>query len=310
MRAKGAIFIGVGIFWIVLGIVSGEFWLNVATECLIMTLFAMSFSLLYGYTGLLSFGQAAYFGIGAYGVALSLVRFKLPFPLCLIIGLVAAVLWAWITGFVCVRLAGIYFAIMTVVVTQSTFYILFQWYSFTGGDDGIQGVLPPGFLSDPHAYYYYTLIIVSAGFFVYYKVVNSPFGLSLKCIRENMVRTQFVGINVQRHRLRAFILAGLFAGLAGVLFAPFARSVVPQMANWVSSGNAVFMGILGGAANLLGPLVGAVVWIFLDAFVSGFTEHWPLIIGGIVFTIVLLMPGGLMGILTTYLRPGRARESG
>src|SRR4030065_2003916 len=113
---------------IIAGILFGRFWLHVATETLIMMLFAMSFSLLYGHTGLLSFGQAAYFGVGAYGFALALVRFHLLFPLCLVIGVVAATLWAWITGYICVRLAGIYFAIMTVVVAQSTFYILFQWY--------------------------------------------------------------------------------------------------------------------------------------------------------------------------------------
>jgi len=292
---------------IIAGILFGRFWLHVATETLIMMLFAMSFSLLYGHTGLLSFGQAAYFGVGAYGFALALVRFHLPFPLCLVIGVVAATLWAWITGYICVRLAGIYFAIMTVVVAQSTFYILFQWYGFTGGDDGIQGLLPPPLLMHPRAYYYFTLAVVVAAFLGYARLIGSPFGLSLRCIRENMVRTQFVGIDVPNHRLRVFIFAGFFAGVAGVLYAPFTRTVVPQMANWLSSGNAVFMGILGGPSHLLGPLVGAIVWVFLDAFVSGFTEHWPLIIGSIVFFIVFFMPGGLTGLIEAS-RAGVKRE--
>lgn len=296
-------------FWIILGVVVGDFWLHVATKCLIMTLFAMSFSLLYGQTGLLSFGQAAFFGVGAYGFALSLTRFGLPFVPCLIIGLISSVLWAWITGYICVRLSGIYFAIMTVVVTQMTFYILFQWYGFTGGDDGIQGLLPPSFLGDPHAYYYYTLIIVASAYFAYHKILSSPFGLSLRCIRENMVRIEFVGINVRRHRLGAFILAGFFAGLAGILYAPFTRTIAPQMANWHSSGNAVFMGILGGPSYLLGPLVGAGVWVFLDAFVSGYTVYWPLIIGMIVFFIVFFMPGGLTGLVSTYLTSSRKRPT-
>jgi branched-chain amino acid transport system permease protein len=237
------------------------------------------------------------------------MRFGLPFPLCFFIGLFAALFWAWITGYLCVRLAGIYFAIMTVVVTQSTFYIIFQWYGFTGGDDGIQGIFPPWFLSNPRFYYYYTGVIVAAAFFLYYKIISSPFGLSLKCIRENMVRSQFVGVNVHRHRLLAFVIAGFFAGLSGILFAPFTRTVVPQMGNWTSSGHAVFMGILGGAAHLLGPMVGAVVWVFLDAFVAGFTEHWPLIIGLIIFTIVLFMPGGLVGLATSYLRAAKDKRS-
>lgn len=300
MRNKWIFIFSLWFFWVLLGLVLGHFWIQVATECLIMMLFAMSFSLLYGYTGLLSFGQGAYFAAGAYGFALALTRFHLAFPVCLVIGVVVAILWAWITGFICIRLAGIYFAIMTVVVAQSTFYIIFQWYSFTGGDDGIQGLLPPGVLNNPRGYYYFSLAVVAGAFFAYHKLLNSPFGLSLKCIRENMVRTTFVGIDVRRHRLRAFIISGFYAGLAGILFAPFTRSVVPQMADWMTSGSAVFMGVLGGASHILGPLIGAVVWVFLDAFVSGFTVHWPLIIGIILFTIVFFVPGGLMGLIVPY----------
>lgn len=313
MRFQNFGYAAIALFSVLAGFLLEDFWLHVGTECLIMMLLAMSFSLLYGHTGLLSFGQAAYFGVGAYGLALSISRFALPFPLALFIGVAAGILWAWITGYLCVRLSGIYFAIMTVVVTQTTFYILFQWYSFTGGDDGIQGLHPPAFLSGAQAYYFYTLVIAAAAFLFYGKLIGSAFGLSLRCIRENMIRTQFVGVDVQRQRLKAFIFAGLFAALAGVLFAPFTRTVVPQMANWHSSGNAVFMGILGGASHLLGPLTGAFAWVFLDAFVAGFTEHWPLIIGSIIFVIVFFLPGGLSGLVSTCLlrgsRAGRPDET-
>jgi len=302
------IFFAFGILLIILGIILDVFWVQILTESLIMTLFAMSFCLLYGYTGLLSFGQGAYFGVGAYGLALALTRLDLAFPLCFFIGIAAAGLWAWITGYICVRLAGIYFAIMTVVVAQSTFYIIFQWYGLTGGDDGIQGVLPPGILAVPRAYYYFSLAIVAGAFFTYYKLVNSPFGLSLKCIRENIVRCRFVGINVDKHRLKVFVLSGLYAGLAGVLFAPFTRIVVPQMADWNTSGSVVFMGVLGGASQILGPLVGAVVWVFLNAFVSGFTVYWPLIIGIIIFNIIFFMPGGLMGLFISYFQPNKGNK--
>jgi branched-chain amino acid transport system permease protein len=278
----------------------GEFWVKVATEAFIMVLFAASFALLYGQTGLLSFGQGAYFAVGAYGFALAMTKLDLAFPLCFLIGVITAGLWALITGFLCVRLAGIYFAIMTVVVAQSTFYIIFQWYDLTGGDNGIQGLIPPGILQQPRMYYYFTLAVTAAAYYAYYRLVMSPFGLSLKSIRENAVRAGFVGIHVRRHTLKAFVVAGLFAGLSGVLFAPFTRTVVPQMADWMASGKAVFMGILGGPAHLAGPLVGALVWVVLDAFVSGFTVHWPLIIGLLVFFIVFFMPGGLMGLLGSY----------
>ena len=293
---------------IVLGAFLEIFWIQIATEAIIMMLLAMSFCLLYGYTGLLSFGQGAYFAMGAYGFALALTRLNLPFPLCLIVGIVAAGLWALLTGLICVRLAGIYFAIMTVVVAQTTFYIIFQWYGLTGGDDGIQGLLPPDAIRNPRAFYYLSLIVVSVAYFSYYKLTHSPFGLSLKCIRENMLRCRFVGINVYRHRLKAFVLSGLFAGLAGALFAPFTRIVVPQMADWITSGNAVFMGILGGASHILGPIVGALVWVFLDAFVAGITEHWPLIIGIVIFNIVFFMPGGLMGLFVSFFEDSKGRK--
>ena len=296
---------------VVLGFVAGEFWVKIATEAIIMVLFAASFALLYGQTGLLTFGQGAYFAVGAYGFALSMTKLELPFALCFIIGVVSAGLWAWITGFLCVRLAGIYFAIMTVVVAQSTFFIIFQWYDFTGGDNGIQGLIPPGFLQLPLAYYYFALAVSAVAYYGYYRLVTSPFGLSLRSIRENTTRATFVGIHVRRHTLKAFVVSGLFAGLSGVLFAPFTRTVVPQMADWLSSGKAVFMGILGGPAHLAGPLVGALVWVFLDAVVSGFTVHWPLIIGILVFVIVFFMPGGLMGLIASYggaSSIGRERE--
>lgn len=285
---------------VVFGLVAGEFWVKVATEAIILVLFAASFALLYGQTGLLTFGQGAYFAVGAYGFALTMTKLELPFALCCVIGVICAGLWAWITGFICVRLAGIYFAIMTVVVAQSTFFIIFQWYDFTNGDNGIQGLIPPGILQHPQVFYYFVLAVCAIAYYAYYRLVTSPFGLSLRSIRENTTRAGFVGIHVRRHTLKAFVLAGLFAGMSGVLFAPFTRTVVPQMADWLSSGKAVFMGILGGPAHLAGPLVGALVWVFLDAFVSGFTVHWPLIIGILVFVIVFFMPGGLMGLVASF----------
>lgn len=216
MRNKNILISTVALVLLSLGLMLEHFWLKVATEALIMMLLAISFSLLYGHTGLLSFGQGAYFGVGAYGFALAFTKLNLDFPLCLLVGVVSAVFWAAATGYLCVRLAGIYFAIMTVVVAQSTFFIIFQWYSLTGGDNGIQGLVPPDVISGPRGYYYFALTIVSAAFYAYYRLINSPFGLSLRCIRENMIRARFVGIDVQQHRLKVFILSGLFAGLAGV----------------------------------------------------------------------------------------------
>lgn len=298
------VMLAVGLFVLVvmigLGYALDTFSVQVLTEALIMSLFAMSFALLYGHTGLLSFGQGAYFACGAYGFALALTKLHMPFFLCILIGIFMACVWSWIMGYLCVRLSGIYFAIMTVVVAQCTFYILFQWYSVTGGDNGIQGLLPPEFLLNARHYYLFVLFVVSFTSIVFYTIVNSPFGLSLKCIRENTVRSTFIGIKTRNHMHKAFIISGLLAGLAGILFCIHTRHVVPQMANWQNSGNAVFMGILGGASSVLGPFLGALIWVLLDAFISGYTERWPLVIGFILFSITFFAPGGLMGIIKYY----------
>jgi branched-chain amino acid transport system permease protein len=297
MWKRNAVGISVLIIAFVLGLLLSEFWIHAFTEAMIMTLFAMSFALLYGHTGLLTFGQGAFFGIGAYGFALAMTKLNLPYVPCLLIGFVVSGIWAWLTGFLCIRLLGIYFGIMTVVVSQVTFYVIFQWYSFTGGDNGIQGLRAPGILRDPRNYYFFCLAIAFAAFLLYRTIIRSPFGLSLRCIRENIVRASSVGINVRSHIHRAFVIAGLYAGMAGMLYAVFNISISPQMADWNSSGQAVFMGILGGATHLFGPLLGGAIWILLHSFVAGFTEYWPLVIGTIVFSIMFFMPGGVMGLL-------------
>jgi branched-chain amino acid transport system permease protein len=286
---------------VVLGLLLSEFWLQACTEAIIMTIFAMSFALLYGHLGLLSFGQGAFFGIGAYGLALAMTKFGLSYWGGALIGLAVAAIWAWLMGFLCIRLLGIYFGIMTTVVSQVTFYIIFQWYSFTGGDNGIQGIYAPGFLREPKFYYFFCLALAAGAFGLYRIILNSPFGLSLRCIRENIVRASSVGINVKNHIHIAFVIAGLYAGLAGILYAVFNASIAPQMADWTQSGQAAFMGVLGGASTLLGPLLGAIIWILLHTFVAGFTEYWPLVIGIIVFSIMFFMPGGVMG-LVNWLR--------
>jgi branched-chain amino acid transport system permease protein len=215
-------------------------------------------------------------------------------------------MWALITGYLCIRVAGIYFGIMTAVVSQSTFYIIFNWYSFTGGDNGIQGVLPPLILQGALEYYYFSLAVAIAAVVGYCVILTSPFGNSLRCIRDNMERTVFIGINIRRHMHIAFVVAGLYAATAGVLLAFFKRSVVPQMCDWITSGEAVFMGVLGGVYSLGGPMLGAIVWTFLDAFVTGFTEYWPMIIGFTLLLTILYMPGGIFGLLqqkVPFLRP-------
>lgn len=286
----------------------GEFWVHVATEVVIMSLFALSFNLLFGYTGRLSFGQAAYLGIAGYALILTYQHTHLNFAICLIIGVLTGGLWALMAGYIVTRLSGIYHAIMTIVVAELTFYIAFEWYSFTGGPNGLQ-VTPPAVLQDSLNYYLYTLVIVIPAIIAFWYIVNSPFGRSLKCIRDNPDKTPYIGIPMRKHILIAFVIAGLYAALAGVLWAPFNRGISPWYCGMMKSGDAVFMGVLGGVYTFAGPILGAVIWTFLDVFISRLTEYWFLAMGLVMLLIVLFMRGGILGTIQDKLTGSRWRKT-
>jgi len=300
----GLIFIGA----LILPLVVGEFWVHVAVEILILGLFAVSFNMIFGYMGQLSFGHAAYYGVGAYATGLLLVKASIPLPICLAASMIAAGICALIFGYFCVRLTGIYFAILTLAFGQLMYYIIFQWYSFTGGDDGLQGVVPPDFLFGATNYYYFTLLIVTGALIAMWYISKSPFGYTMRAIRENADRTRFLGINVRRYMLINFIIAGMFAGLAGGLLGPFNRSVAPDLCNWHQSGVPVFMTVIGGPLGFLGPMIGSVIFTFLMAFVTGFTEYWPLTIGLIIIFVVLFMPGGVLGLVEERVDVFRSKD--
>ena len=289
----GLIFVGA----LILPLIVGEFWVHVAVEILILGLFAVSFNMIFGYMGQLSFGHAAYYGVGAYATGLLMVKASIPLPICLVASMIAAGICALIFGYFCVRLTGIYFAILTLAFGQLMYYIIFQWYSFTGGDDGLQGIIPPDLLFEATNYYYFTLLIVTAALIAMWYISKSPFGYTMRAIRENADRTRFLGINVRRYMLINFIIAAMFAGLAGGLLGPFNRSVAPDLCNWHQSGIPVFMTVIGGPLGFLGPMIGSVIYTFLMAFVTGFTEYWPLTIGLVIIFVVLFMPGGVLGLM-------------
>jgi len=287
---------------LILPVVIGEFWIHVAVEILILGLFAVSFNMIFGYMGQLSFGHAAYFGVGAYATGLLLVKTSVPLPICLAVSMITAGIFALVIGYFCVRLTGIYFAILTMAFGQLMYYIIFQWYSFTGGDDGLQGIVPPDWIISATAYYYFTLFIVAAALIVIWFITESPFGYTMRAIRENAERTRFIGLNVRKYMLINFAVAGMFAGLAGGLLGPFNRSIAPDLCNWHQSGIPVFMTVIGGPASFFGPIIGSLIYTFLFAFVTGFTEYWPLTIGLVIIFVVLYMPGGVMGLAKTKLK--------
>ncbi len=306
---SGPVFLALGIGALFVPLLPGEFWTDVGTEILILGLFAMSFNLIYGFMGQISFGHAAFFGLGAYGTAIMFREFTAgtveittaQFFLALLAGPPVAAAGALAVGYFCVRLTGIYFAILTLAFGELAFYVVFSWYGFTGGDDGIQRLLPPPFFRESIVYYYFTLTIVTAAAYLMWRITRSPFGYVLRAMRENKLRTQFLGIDVRRYMLVNFTIAGAFAGVAGALWGPFTRSVGPLLLGWQESGIAIFMTLIGGAGYFAGPAVGSIVYTFLQAYVTGFTVYWPLTIGVIILLIVMFAPGGLLGAIDDKL---------
>ncbi|NJD63005.1 MAG: branched-chain amino acid ABC transporter permease [Deltaproteobacteria bacterium] len=285
-----------------------KFFVTMANEVLVMGLFAVAFNLLYGFAGMLSFGQAAYYGVGAYTVGLLLSKGVLPFAVALPAAVAAGAALALLLGPLCIRLSGVYFTMLTLAFAEMVWGIVFKWYGFTGGDNGIQGIPVPDLLRSPVRYYYFTLAVVFASFWLLRRIVDSPFGAVLQSIRENPERTGFLGIQVRRYELAAMVISGAFAALAGGLFAGYQHSIHPDMLHWTKSGEVILMSILGGVSSFFGPLMGAAVILFIEDMIGKYTEFWEIWIGGIMLAIVIFFPKGVIGTLDSWIARGRDRE--
>jgi branched-chain amino acid transport system permease protein len=278
---------------------TGEFWIWVTTEMIIMALFATSLNLILGFGGMVSFGHAAFFGVGAYTVALLMKKAGVSLGLALMAAPFMAAIAAAIIGWFCVRLIGLYFAILTLAFGQLLYMIAFQWYTFTGGDDGIHGIPKPEFLG-PANYYLFCLVIFLVCFLIMRMVMNSSFGLSIRITRENSERAKFIGINVRRYQLINFIIAGFFAGLAGGLFTELNRFAQTEFLHWSRSGDAIFACLVGGMYSFIGPAIGSSVLIFLHIIIQqihqSLVETWAIFLGLILLAVVLFAPEGLVGL--------------
>jgi branched-chain amino acid transport system permease protein len=278
---------------------TGEYWIWVTTEMIIMALFALSLNLILGFGGMVSFGHAAFFGVGAYTVALLMKKAGVSLALALLAAPFVAGLVAAVIGWFCVRLIGLYFAILTLAFGQLLYLIAFQWYTFTGGDDGIQGIPRPEFLG-PTNYYLLCLIIFLVSAVIMRMIVNSSFGLTIRITRENIERAKFVGINVRRYQLLNFIIAGAFAGLAGGLFAELNRFAQTELLHWTKSAEPILASLVGGMYSFLGPAIGSTVLIFLKIVIQqvhqSLVEIWAIILGLILLAVVLFAPEGLIGL--------------
>lgn len=276
-----------------------EFWLFIAIEVLAFALYAVSFNVLLGYGGMLSFGHAAFFGVGGYAAAILLKKAGLPamvaFALVPVVALAVSALLALLIGFFSVQRSGIYFAMLTFAFQMLLYTIALKATGITGGDDGMTGLKPPGALARPFYYYYFALALVALSLYVLYRLVSSPFGFTLRALRANPRRVQYVGVNVRAHQLATFVVSGAFAGLAGGLFALSTGNVFPGWLNWTASATPIVMAVLGGVHTFLGPALGAAVYVVLEVLISGKTEYWPLAMGVIIVVLVLLMPEGLSG---------------
>jgi branched-chain amino acid transport system permease protein len=274
---------------------AGDYYVRVASEVLIYALFAASLGSIMTIGGLVSFGHAAYFGLGAYGAALMVTSLKAPMALALCGSVALAGFAAVVFGYFCVRLSGIYFAMLTLAFAQIVYAILFQWADFTGGDNGILNVWPSDWASSPRAYYYLTLAVVAAGIYLLRRMAFAPFGYCLRAARDSAVRCEATGINVPKVRWLALATSGAFAGAAGGLFAFLKGSVFPDYAGIPVSVDGLVMVLLGGVQTLTGPLAGSVVYKALEVLINKHTEHWQLFLGAILVALVLLFPRGLVG---------------
>ncbi len=266
-----------------------------AIDLLTAALFAASLHFIMGPAGMHSFGHAAYFGLGAYGAALLVLRVGLPMEAALLAAPLLAGVGAALCGWFCVRLSGVYLAMLTLAFAQIVWSVCFQWDDFTGGSNGLTGVWPAPWLADKRAYYFVTLLLAAAGVAMLWRILHAPFGYAMRAGRDSPLRAEAIGIPMQRVQWLAFIIAGLFAGLAGALFAFSKGSISPDGMAVGKSVDGLVMVMLGGLQTLAGPLVGAVTFTWLQDTVARNTDYWRALLGGIILLLVLVFPMGLAG---------------
>jgi branched-chain amino acid transport system permease protein len=300
----------VGVLLVIAPLVLPPFWQRFVTEILIWGLLAMSSDILIGYTGMVSFGHSAFFGLGMYGAAAALLTVKPPsLGLSLLYGLVAAGAAAVFVAYFATRLRDIYFAISTLVFSQIFYVIIFTWTEVTGGENGLTFRQPElsilGIWRDrftPTTFHWFVLAVILIAYLLVRRITQSPFGMVLQSIRENEPRTRAIGYHVERYKIVAVMLSGLFAGLAGVLYAIQNKFAAPDFVFFVVSGEVVIFNVMGGMGTLVGPFAGAAFFLLLREVLSRFLTEYYLIPLGIVFIVMIIfLPQGLLGFLRRRL---------
>jgi len=280
-----------------------------AINILIFGLFAMGFNLLFGYMGLLSFGHAAFLGIGSYLTGISIVHFGMPWGSAILIGMIGAAIGGLVIGFLAIRTRGIYFSMVTLALGQIVFYGFYKAESLTGGENGLRGVrvdsfnilgFPVDFLN-PLVKYYIILFFVVIAIWLISRILNSPLGAVMEAIRENEKRAAACGFDVAKTKLLVFVLSAAICGLAGSLRALHLSIVPIDSLHYLQSGQAVMMSILGGMGTFFGPFIGAAVMLYLEDVVTTFTKHWMAVVGLVFMFFVLFFPKGIWGSILSKL---------
>jgi branched-chain amino acid transport system permease protein len=287
---------------------------------LIMAIATLGFNLLLGYTGLLSFGHSAYFGVGAYTVAI-LVQYSpiRSMEVFLLIGLISSGVVAALFGYLCVRHTRIYFGILTLALSQVLWSLAYKLFWITGGTDGMRVPIPTlfggligggggDFAVFIRNYYYYVLVLFVILAAVMWVVVHSPFGKALQAIRDNETRARFLGLGIRRYRWAAFMISGMFTGLAGVLWVPLNALATPDILYWPFSGEIVFATLMGGFANFTGPIVGGIVYTYLKSYAVAVTDYWQFLLGAVLVILILVLPSGIVGAASGLARRRRPEQ--
>jgi branched-chain amino acid transport system permease protein len=277
-----------------------------AEQVAIDALFAVSLNLLLGTTGLVSFGHVAYFGVGAYVCGILMKTYNVPFIVAFPAAGIGAAAFALISGYFCVRLIKLYFAMLTLAFSQIVWAIVYKWNDVTGGDQGLPEIPFPnldwmssipglGDLRTSDQFYLLALAVIAICLAIMHRIIRSPFGRVLTTIRDNPERAAFIGINVRAYQLAAFVVAGGFAGFAGALYGIFSRGVFADYVFWSKSAEVIIMAILGGMDFFWGPPVGALALVWLNQQVTDLTQYWPFVLGTILLILLFVFPGGIVG---------------
>jgi branched-chain amino acid transport system permease protein len=299
-RSIWVLSLGTMLFLCVLPLFVPNMMVWVMSEAYIWILFAVATNIVLGYGGRITFGHAAFFGSGGYICAIAVKQWGVMIGIGIVFGAIGAAILGIIIGWFCVRLTHVYFAMLTMAFGQLVWAVVYRW-RYVGADTGMIGV---PMLGSPIEFYFSSLAFVCVSLFIIWIIIRSPFGRILVASRENEVRSTFIGINVKRQQLYAFVISAFFSGLSGGLFVILNGIAYPDIFTWVYSGQVLVMCLLGGMAVFFGPAIGAIMLVLLQHWITGFTEYWPIVLGIVIVLLVLFLPNGILGtILGTKSKP-------